>query len=66
MGGLMMFCKTCKFWTQSSNYTGIPNEGVCGEIGEKLTVDVKYGWDGGYIVAYETEEDFGCVLWQQK
>jgi len=60
-------CGTCKFWTKNTQYYGASsNEGKCSELSNKVTIDVRYGWDGGYIAAYETEEDFGCVLWQHK
>jgi hypothetical protein len=59
-------CGTCKFWTKITNYENITNEGVCkGGISQKLTVHVHYGWDGGSIVAYETEEDFCCSIHAQ-
>jgi hypothetical protein len=62
-----MKCGTCKFWTRSTEYgDSVPDDGECSTINEKVTADVHYGWDGGYIHAYETEEDFGCVLWQEK
>lgn len=57
-------CGTCKHWRKVTDYENIANDGECSAISEKVTADVKYGWDGGYVVAYETEEDFGCNLWE--
>lgn len=59
-------CGSCKFWRKTTNYEGTPNDGECNKISEKVTADVSYGWDGGYIRGYETEEDFACSLYQSK
>lgn len=61
-----MNCGTCKFWHSFTNYENVSNIGECNEIKEKVTADVTYGWSGGYIDRYETEEDFGCTLWKAK
>jgi hypothetical protein len=62
MDEVMNNCGTCKFWKKTTDYKSLPEEGTCSEIGEKVTADVHYGWDGGYIRTYETEEDFCCSL----
>jgi hypothetical protein len=59
-----MNCGTCKYWRKVTHFENVPNDGECSEINQKVTADVKYGWDGGYILAYETEEDFCCSLWK--
>lgn len=55
-------CGSCKYWRKFTNYDFAVNTGNCDQISEKVTVDVKYGWEGGYVRAFETEEDFGCTL----
>ena len=63
-------CKTCKFWKQNSDwdYEGAINSGYCSEIkcSDKVTFYLKTGWDGGYVDKIETEENFGCVLHEEK
>ena len=58
-------CKTCKHWTQRTQYEHIPNEGTCcpGVLTyEMVTIELHTGWDGGYVEKIETNEKFGCVL----
>jgi hypothetical protein len=57
-------CSTCKHWIQNTfyEYPGAINDGKCSEIGRKLTIELRTGWDGGYVDYIETESDFGCIL----
>jgi hypothetical protein len=61
-------CGNCKHWRKTTNYdsTVVPNDGECSMIHEKVTAEVEYGWDGGIVRGYETEEDFGCNLWKEE
>lgn len=56
-------CSTCKFWTQNTfyNYEGAENDGFCSELSTELEIDLKTGWDGGYVEKIETKSSFGCV-----
>jgi len=58
-------CGTCKFWKKSTDFKAIVNDGICTEIERKLTIEVTYGWDGGYVNYIETEEDFCCSLYEK-
>ena len=65
----MKNCKTCKFWKQTTNWVheGAINSGKCNELpGLKMTIELHTGWDGGCVDYIETEEDFGCVLHEEK
>lgn len=62
----MKNCRTCKFWEKTTDFIGVPNDGVCGAIKQKVTADLVTGWDGGYVRSYETEEDFCCSLYVVK
>jgi hypothetical protein len=59
-------CKTCKFWTQTTAFDEYTNDGTCSEIRSKVTIEVVYSGNGGYVEYLETEEDFGCNLWEWK
>jgi hypothetical protein len=61
---VMPRCSTCKFWKQNTfyNYEGAENDGFCSELGSQLTIELKTGWDGGYVDSIETKSAFGCVL----
>ena len=58
-------CGTCKYWTKTSNYGCVTNDGECKEIREKITIELCTGWDGGYVDYIETEEDFCCSLYER-
>ena len=64
IGGIMPRCSTCKFWEQNTfyDYEGAENDGFCSELGSELTIELKTGWDGGYVDSIETKSTFGCVL----
>jgi len=64
----MGLCKNCEHWNKSTDYgRGVTNEGDCSKLpNNKLMVNVSYGWNGGYIENIETEEDFGCNLFNKK
>ena len=63
-------CKTCKHWYQTTNweYDNAINQGRCRGIapGDKVTIELKTGWDGGYVDYIETDDDFGCTLHETK
>lgn len=55
-------CKTCIHWERTTNYEVTPNDGLCAQIREKVYIDVK---GDGFLDYIETEEDFGCILWEK-
>lgn len=55
---MINICKNCKFWDS--------NDGICDEIKNKIEAELVTGWDGGYVKNFLTDEDFGCVLWEEK
>ena len=61
---VMPRCSTCNFWKQNTfyDYEGVENYGFCSELSSELTIELKTGWDGGYIDSIETKSTFGCVL----
>jgi hypothetical protein len=64
LGAVMLRCCTCKHWKQNTfyDYEGAVNDGFCSEIGSELIIELKTGWDGGYVDSIETKSTFGCVL----
>jgi len=56
-------CNTCANWTQRTKHDW-DKSGMCRELkaSDKVTIELKTGWDGGYVDYVETEPDFGCVL----
>ena len=64
IGAVVPSCSTCKFWKQNTfyDYEGAENDGFCSELGSELTIELKTGWDGGYVDSIETKSTFGCVL----
>jgi hypothetical protein len=64
IGAVMPRCSTCKHWKQTTfyDYEGVVNDGFCNEIGSEITIELKTGWDGGYVDTIETKSTFGCVL----
>jgi len=64
IGAVMPRCLTCKHWKQNTfyDYEGAENDGFCNEIGIEITIELKTGWDGGYVDSIETKSTFGCVL----
>ena len=63
-GDVMPRCSTCKHWKQNTfyDYEGAENDGFCSELGSELTIELKTGWDGGYVDSIETKSTFGCVF----
>ncbi len=63
--GVMPRCLSCKFWNQNTFYAyeGAVNDGFCSELGSELTIELKTGWDGGYVDSIETKSTFGCILY---
>ena len=61
---VMARCSTCKFWTKNTfyDYEEAVNSGFCSEIGFELDIELKTGWDGGYVKSIETQSTFGCTL----
>jgi hypothetical protein len=64
IGAAMPRCSTCKHWKQNTfyDYEVVVNYGFCSEIGSKITIQLKTGWDGGYVDSIETKGTFGCVF----
>lgn len=64
IGSVMPRCLTCKYWTQNTfyDYDGAENDGFCSELSSELEIELKTGWDGGYVDKIETKSSFGCVL----
>ena len=65
-----MECTNCKHWTQNTNwdYDNAINTGLCGSLASdvKITIEIKAGWNGGIVGTIETDEDFGCKLFEPK
>ena len=55
----MKTCENCLNWKET-----LYGFGKCSEIGEKLTIELITGWDGGVVDFIETEKDFGCILFK--
>ena len=64
LGDVMPRCSTCIHWKQNTfyDYEGAENDGFCYEIGSEITIELKTGWDGGYVDYIETKSTFGCIL----
>jgi hypothetical protein len=56
-----MKCENCRHWKP----TGY-DYGECHEMKDKVSVDLITGWEGALLNAFETENDFGCVLFKEK
>ena len=58
-------CKTCEHWKPTTfyDYPGAVNDGKCNELKRsmKMEIELKTGWDGGYVDYIETTSDFGCT-----
>jgi len=61
---VMPRCLTCKFWEQNTfyDYEGAVNDGVCSELNSEIDIQLRLGWEGGYVNSIETKSTFGCVL----
>lgn len=61
---VMPRCLTCKHWKQNTfyDYEGAENYGFCSELSTEIEIELKTGWDGGYVDKIETKSSFGCVL----
>lgn len=57
-------CANCKHW--QGDVALYDTSAVCKEIKRKLDFDVRAGWEGGWVVAVETEKDFGCNLFEKR
>ena len=81
MDGIAIKCKDCEFWKPiDSNGFGeidtvfidIENGremvGKCSELNDTLRVDIdlKTGWDGGYIEKITTTENFFCAAFEKR
>ena len=64
IGSVMPRCLTCKHWEQNTfyDYEGADNDGFCSELGTEIEIELKTGWDGGYVDTIETKGSFGCTL----
>ena len=67
IGVVMPCCLDCKFWKQISNYEHAINDGNCSKLDrtDKLIINLHLGWEGGYVNDIETDEDFGCRLFER-
>lgn len=63
-------CKSCKHWTrtkESDCYLPEDEAGVCaGLTSSRIDIELKTGWDGGYIDTIETNHDFLCANFESK
>jgi len=59
----MKTCLTCTFWQKNTKFPW-QNDGQCSELksSDKMTIELRTGYDGGYVDYIETEPDFGCAL----
>ncbi len=57
-----MRCDECEHWKDVTGY-GI---GECEKMKEKVDADLTTGWEGAILNTFETEDDFGCVLFEPK
>lgn len=67
----IVLCRDCINWKPSSSFPDCPRtlpatqgywEGKCSRIRDAIDIEVKAGWDGGYVDYVETDANFGCVL----
>jgi len=60
-------CDMCKFWKKNVRFEWM-NSGICDQLrkSDKVMIEIKTGWDGGYVDYLETDSDFGCVLYEEK
>jgi len=67
IGVVMPCCLDCKFWKQVSNNEHAINDGNCSKLDrtDKLIINLHLGWEGGYVNDIETDEDFGCRLFER-
>jgi len=56
-------CKNCRYWIKEHSYY---DYGECSKIEDKLDIYIDAGWSGGIVSNIETDEDFGCVLFESK
>lgn len=63
-------CRSCKHWTRSKvsdNFLPEDEEGVCtGLTNSRIDIELKTGWEGGYIDTIETNHDFLCANFEPK
>lgn len=56
-------CKTCKHWGPPQQYSYFAR---CREIEGSLEIELRTGWNGGFVEQIETEDDFGCIKHEPK
>ena len=60
-----MKCSECKHWKRldiSDQWLPEDEAGTCdGLLNDKVDIELKTGWDGGYIDSIETKHDFFCA-----
>lgn len=57
-------CCNCKHWEEYRNGFGF---GTCKDnLGEKVSIELITGWEGGYVDSIETESDFFCANFKEK
>ena len=64
----MKTCKSCYFWTPTTNYDykDAVNDGICSELNGEIHIQIRAGWNGGYVDYIETQDTFGCILHKTK
>lgn len=62
---VVMCCSNCKYWTRlsiSDQWLPEDAEGECeGLTIKNVDIELKTGWDGGYVERIETKHDFFCA-----
>lgn len=56
-----MKCENCQYW-EPTEY----GMGKCDEIKLKIEPEIITGYEGAFLHYYETDSDFGCVLFKEK
>ena len=63
-----MKCGECKHWKRliiSDRFLPEDEVGLCeGLLNDKVEIEVKAGWDGGYVDSIETKHDFFCANYE--
>ena len=63
-----MKCSECKHWKRliiSDRFLPENEVGLCeGLLNDGIDIELKTGWDGGYIYSIETKHDFFCANYE--
>ena len=73
MDGVFIKCKDCEFWKPIDSDTvfidtGYEAVGKCTELNctDRVEIDLRTGWGGGYIEKITTTENFFCGTFVKK